>query len=79
MPTTAISNCEKILIWKKVTGMNRESKCIHRREINTLDISPSDNELQIGELRLTMLSIYSAYTYQFVFFILNLVGTNTIS
>lgn len=59
--------------------MIRESKSLHLMEINTLDVFLSDNELEICEQRLNMLHIYSAYTYQFVAFILNLVCINTVS
>lgn len=59
--------------------MIRESKSLHLMEINTLDVLPSDNELQICELRLSMLRIYSAHTYQSVVFVLNMVCTNTVS
>lgn len=57
----------------------RERRSLHLMEINTLDVFPSDNELQICEQRLNMFHIYSVYTYQFIVFVPNLVCTNTIS
>ena len=60
--------------------MIRETKSLHLIEINSPDIFPSDNELQIRELKIQDGLVYSlSTTINFMSLFLHLVYTNTVS
>ena len=60
--------------------MIRETKSLHLIEINSLDIFPADNELQICELKIKYGLVYSLPTItNFMSLFFHLVYTNTVS
>ena len=60
--------------------MIRETRSLYLIEINSLDVFPSDNELQIHELKIKYALVYSLPTpINFMSLLLHLVYTNTVS
>lgn len=60
--------------------MIRETKSLHLIEINSLDVFPSDNELQIRVLKIKYALVYSLPTsINFMSLFFHLVYINTVS